>query len=365
MKTHNYNFVRRVNFIVRTDANKEIGYGHFFRTLVLAEKLTTLGATVQYLFYANPQIATILKKKKIKFHQFHAKNIKKLNTNEISWFLKKNKCFKKNCLIVDHPLADENYLKNAKNICDYLVVYVVDHLKERYYYGDILINQNYKASKNLIKSEKRSLKLVGTKFVLIGKNFLSLKKKYVKENSIFANFGGSDNYNLSQKLVKIFIGYIKQKQFNGIKLNLVVGPGYKYFRRIKSSTKNIKKIKIYKNPKNLNSIMSNSKIAIVAAGAICWELAYLGILGIIVPVSRNQNRNSKQLNRDKYFYSIEKRSFLSKNVIVDKIKFLFKNYDYIMKNKDRKLRTLVDGKGVDRVFENIKRVIEKKLNFIK
>ena len=160
MKTHNYNFLRRVNFIVRTDANKAIGYGHFFRTLVLAEKLTTLGATVQYLFYTNPQIATILKKKKIKFHQFHTnKNIKKLNTNEISWFLKKNKCFKKNCLIVDHPLADENYLKNAKNICDYLVVYVVDHLKERYYYGDILINQNYKASKNLIKSEKRSLKL--------------------------------------------------------------------------------------------------------------------------------------------------------------------------------------------------------------
>ena len=87
MKTHNYNFLRRVNFIVRTDANKAIGYGHFFRTLVLAEKLTTLGATVQYLFYTNPQIATILKKKKIKFHQFHTnKNIKKLNTNEISWF---------------------------------------------------------------------------------------------------------------------------------------------------------------------------------------------------------------------------------------------------------------------------------------
>ena len=31
-----------------------------------------------------------------------------------------------------------------------------------------------------------------------------------------------------------------------------------------------------------------------------------------------------------------------------------------MKNKEKKLTALVDGKGVDRVFENIKRVIEKK-----
>ena len=149
-------------------------------------------------------------------------------------------------------------------------------------------------------------------------------------------------------------------EMNKIRLNLVVGPGYKNLSRIKNFVKNIKRIKIYKNPKNFNSIMCNSKIAIVAAGAICWELAYLGISGIIVSVSRNQNRISKQLNKDKYFYSIEKKYFFSKNVIVDKIEFLFKNYDYIMKNKEKKLTALVDGKGVDRVFENIKRVIEKK-----
>ena len=33
-----------------------------------------------------------------------------------------------------------------------------------------------------------------------------------------------------------------------------------------------------------------------------------------------------------------------------------------MKNKERKLRTLVDGKGVDRIFDNIKKVIEKTLD---
>ena len=145
-----------------------------------------------------------------------------------------------------------------------------------------------------------------------------------------------------------------------INLNLVVGPGYNNFFKIKNFAKNIKEIKIYKNPRNFDSIMSGSKIAIVAAGSVCWELAYLGILGVIVPVSRNQNRVSKQLNKDKYFYSIEKKAFLSQNVIIDKIKFLLSHYNHIIKNKEKKLKTLVDGKGVNRILDNIKKLIEKK-----
>ena len=361
-----YKSLKRVNFFIRIDANKSIGYGHFFRTLVLAEKLKLFKANVKFIFNKNSKISEILKKKRINFFQLNnGKKKGQLNINEIKWLSKVKQKKKGVFLIVDHPLANTKYLREAKKISDYLLVFVVDHLKERYYYGDILINQNYKAHSKDIKSESNSLKLVGSKFILIRNSFLKLKKRYNKQNSIFANFGGSDNLNLSLKLVKIFVKFFEKMKINKIRLNLVVGPGYNHLARIKNFVKNIKRIKIYKNPKNFNSIMCNSKMAIVAAGAICWELAYLGISGVIVPVSRNQNRISKQLNKDKYFYSVGKKFFFSKNVIVDKIKFLFKNYDYIMKNKEKKLTALVDGKGVDRVFENIKRVIEKKLNFIK
>jgi UDP-2,4-diacetamido-2,4,6-trideoxy-beta-L-altropyranose hydrolase len=355
-----YKSLKRVNFFIRIDANKSIGYGHFFRTLVLAEKLKLFKANVKFIFNKNPKISEILKKKKISFFQLNndKKNIQ-LNINEIKWLSKAKQRKKGVFLIVDHPLADTKYLRGAKKISDYLLVFVVDHLKERYYYGDILINQNYKAKSVDIKSEKNSLKLVGSKFVLIRNNFIKLKKKYNKQNSIFANFGGADSLDFSFKLVKIFARFFEKIRIKKIKLNLIVGPGYNNFFRIRNFVKNIKGIKIYKNPKNFNSIISNSKIAIVSAGTICWELAYLGILGIIVPVSRNQNRVAKQLNKDEYFYSIEKKIFSSKNIMINKIKFLFENYDYIMKNKERKLRTLVDGKGVDRIFDNIKKVIKE------
>lgn len=355
-----YKSLKRVNFFIRIDANKSIGYGHFFRTLVLAEKLKLFKANVKFIFNKNSKISEILKKKKISFFQLNNdKKNDQLNIREIKWLSKLKQKKKKVFLIVDHPLADTKYLRGAKTISDYLLVFVVDHLKKRYYYGDILINQNYKANSRDIKSEKNSLKLVGSKFILIRNSFLKLKKKYNKHDSIFANFGGSDNLNLSFKLIKIFVKFLKRIKKSKIRLNLVVGPGYNDFSKIKKFVKNFKEIRIYKNPKNFNSIMVKSKIAIVAAGSICWELAYLGIPGIIVPVTKNQNRVSNQLNKDKYFYSIEKKFFLSKNKIIDKIEFLLKNYNYIVKNKQNKLKKLVDGKGVYRVIDIIKKITNK------
>ena len=361
MTFNKYRSLKKVNFFIRVDANKSIGYGHFFRTLVLAEKLKLLGVNVKFIFNKNQKITEILKKKKINFFQLNDDKKKgQLNINEIKW-LTKEKEKKRVFLIIDHPLADTKYLREAKAISDYLLVFVVDHLKKRYYYGNILINQNYKAKGEDIKSGNDSLKLTGSKFILIRNSFLKLRKKNNKQNSIFANFGGADNLDLSFSLAKIFTKFFEESKTKKIKLNLVVGPGYNNFSRIRNFVKNINGIKIYKNPKNFNSIMLNSKLAIVAAGSICWELAHLGILGIIVPVSKNQNRISEQLHKDKYFYSIGKKYFSSKNVLINKIKFLFNNYDHIMKNRERKLRTLVDGKGVDRIFNNIKKVIEKNI----
>ena len=61
-----YKSLKRVNFFIRIDANKSIGYGHFFRTLVLAEKLKLFKANVKFIFNKNSKISEILKKKKNK-----------------------------------------------------------------------------------------------------------------------------------------------------------------------------------------------------------------------------------------------------------------------------------------------------------
>ena len=52
---------------------------------------------------------------------------------------------------------------------------------------------------------------------------------------------------------------------------------------------------------------------------------------------------------------------ISNNKLIKYTSSEFNNYDHIMKNRERKLRTLVDGKGVDRIFNNIKKVIEKNI----
>ena len=361
MKTTSYRNTKDIKFFIRIDANKLIGYGHFYRTLVIAEKLKSEKVNVKYIFNKNSKIAKILKKKKIKFHQINCSNKNLvLEISEIRNLLKKQKKNKKIFLIIDHPYADTKYLKEAKNISDYLLVYAVDHLRKRYYFGDIIINQNYKASRNNIKAEKSALKLVGTKFILIRKNFLDLKKKYHKKNEIFANFGGSDNLDFSFKLLKLFESYIKNKQIKNIVLNIVVGPGYNNYNKLKKAAKRIKQIKVYNNPKNFNQIMVKSKMAIVAAGSICWELAYLKILGVVIAASKNQERVAQQLGNDKYFFNINKKKLLSPNLILNKVKFIFKNYQDTMKTNKNKFSKLVDGKGVERIFYNIQRLIIKK-----
>ena len=54
-----YKSLNRVDFFIRIDANKSIGYGHFFRTLVLAEKLKLLNANVKFIFNKNSRISEI------------------------------------------------------------------------------------------------------------------------------------------------------------------------------------------------------------------------------------------------------------------------------------------------------------------
>ena len=141
MTVNKFKSLKKVNFFIRVGVNKSIGYGHFFRTLVLAEKLKLCKANVKFIFNKNPKISEILKKKS------------QLNINEIKWLSKVKPKKKGVFLIVDHPLANTKYLREAKKISDYLLVFVVDHLKERYYYGDILINQNYKAQSKDIRKK--------------------------------------------------------------------------------------------------------------------------------------------------------------------------------------------------------------------
>ena len=71
MTFNKYRSLKKVNFFIRVDANKSIGYGHFFRTLVLAEKLKLLGVNVKFIFNKNKKITEILKKKKINFFQIN------------------------------------------------------------------------------------------------------------------------------------------------------------------------------------------------------------------------------------------------------------------------------------------------------
>ena len=158
----------------------------------------------------------------------------------------------------------------------------------------------------------------------------------------------------------LYLALIQNKQIKNIVLNIVVGPGYNNYNKLKKAAKRIKQIKVYNNPKNFNQIMVKSKMAIVAAGSICWELAYLKILGVVIAASKNQERVAQQLGNDKYFFNINKKKLLSPNLILNKVKFIFKNYQDTMKTNKNKFSKLVDGKGVERIFYNIQRLIIKK-----
>ena len=179
----------------RADAGQQIGYGHFIRTLALADMLkedfectfyTQSPTAYQRELLAQVCPIVALPSDDKRFDLF----INYLTGNEI--------------VVLDNYFFTSDYQltikeKGCKLVC-------IDDMHDKHYYADIVINQGLGYSQSDYSCENYTRFAFGLKYSLLRKPFLEVRKSFqrrIDSNSlrVLVAFGGSDFLNLTSKVI--------------------------------------------------------------------------------------------------------------------------------------------------------------------
>ena len=242
--------------IFRTDAGANIGYGHFIRSLALANMLKNdfdiSFATVDPTEYQKEQILCIgtlySLNKDTHFEDF----IEYLQGNEI--------------VVLDNYFFTTDYQKTIKNKGTKLVC--IDDMHDKHYVADLIINQGI-TSKNIFSVEQYTQFCLGIDWLLLRPPFIDAYKKHKNKeniqsiNNIVVGFGGADLYNLTKRTIHV-LTEIK----NIRSIDVIIGDMFQR-KEIPSS----EKVKLHQNisAEEIAYLFSNCDLAILPTSTICLE----------------------------------------------------------------------------------------------
>ena len=256
----------------RADASATIGYGHFVRTLALADMLKESFDCVFYTSEPTPyQIAEMEKvcpfvalQEDAKFETF----LDLLDGNEI--------------VVLDNYFFTTDYQREIKAKGCKLVC--IDDMHNKHYVADAVINHG-KPSLEEFDCEPYTKLYIGDGYKLLRKPFLSKYEYRQRNNVAIVNLGGADPYRLTDRIVSLLIQ-------TELPYKIVVILGDKVYL----SEQNRKMVETRSNltAEQMAGLFETSAFAILPASTVSIEAASRGIPRLTGYQADNQEEGYKK-----------------------------------------------------------------------
>lgn len=335
--------------IFRVDGYSNIGIGHLMRCVALADGLSRKGFRI--IFCIKP-IDRILIDEILKSNFTISEIPVGLTLEEdAEWVISEIEKYKARIVVLDGYHFDNNYFYSIKQKTFFLVC--IDDLAENFQYSDLIINQNIYAIEAMYSTNifKPARLLLGPKYALLRLEFKELHdsaRTFKKVSNILITFGGSDSENQTLKTLKALEGI--KGNFN---IAVVLGVSNHNVNSISDYVSLSKKnIKIINNSKDMHNLMLKADIAISGGGVTTWELCCLGLPMLQIILASNQEEIVNELERKGASVKLGWYKDVFENDIRVAILDLIGDVD-----RRRAMsccsRSIVDGKGVERVAEDI------------
>lgn len=333
---------------IRADGGSIIGMGHIIRSLALASKLKEHGHEVFFICRLDD------------FSDKYTNGIKLVELSGFKVITIKEKDLKKeiknieaDCILTDSYDVDEEYFDIIKKI--FLVsgcIYDTDCQNINKFNVDFFINPDLYAIKENYTTNNDTKKLLGSKYVILRKEFLKcgnnkFKVAYTMKN-IMVTLGGGNSYPYINRILK---NIVNLEQFNFF---IILGMGISHCDKenlIKEYGK-YKNINIFYNVNDMWSIMLKCDLAVSSCGTTLYELMYLGIPTIGIVTAENQ--------------IVMGDYFIKNNIIsIYEVDFIKEAILQISFSKRREMnniyKKMIDGKGIDRITKTIENLYNKKI----
>ena len=245
--------MKKPTILFRADASSQIGYGHFIRSLALAEMLKNdfeiRFATVNPTGYQLQELSAVCSCIQLNQNSHFEDFLSLLTGNEI--------------VVLDNYFFTTEYQQKIKNKGCKLVC--IDDMHDRHYVADIVINHGVD-DPTLFSVEPYTGLCLGVEWALLRKPFLEASSRNNPKNqaikNIVVNFGGVDYHDITNKVIK------KLKSQNPeIIINAIVGGGYS--GKIESSDT----VRFHQSvsAQKVADLFSQCDLAVLSASTICFE----------------------------------------------------------------------------------------------
>ena len=348
--------------VFRVDASLNMGTGHVMRCLTLAQVLKDNGANVEFI--CRKHEGNLIDK--VRASEFIIHELEVFEETEVDDKLAHScwlgatqqqdaddcidilKAEKLDWLIVDHYALDEEWQKRLKPYCEKLMV--IDDLADRKHQCDILLDQTFGRQKkdySALTPEDCKL-LLGSQYALLRPEFAkwrvcSLERRNnPKFKRLLVNMGGVDVDNITENV----LDELKMCNLpNDIHITIVMGGSAPHLESVEFKASTLPyKTEVKVDVGNMAEIMSNSDIAIGAAGSTTWERCCLGLPTIQIVIAKNQLFSAETLAH----HNIVK---LAKEI--KETTYLLESSSEWMKSVGSSALEICDGMGSYKVFNKM------------
>lgn len=317
-----------------TEGGLEMGMGHVYRSITLAEELQAKGGEIYFLTKSNHIVVNQIGNSGFKV-------IKLKNNGDIIHSLEE---IKPNVAIIDRGEVEELFAKKLKDKLNARLV-IFGNLSTANKYADVVINiigSNFKNRKFLDKNTN-TLYYYGPRYYILRKEFYEFKKSGKELNDrikkILLIFGGSDPLNLTSKVLDELLSWEEE-----LKINVVLGTGFIYFDELNKVIEKYQNkkgnVKLYRDVKNIAELMYKADLAIVSPGISMFEALCVG-----TPVIAISETSFQKNLFDEFFPTLHEDE-------IDKLKNIISTCDFLKPN-EKYIKNLDIGEGKMEVIETI------------
>ncbi len=342
--------LRGKRLIVRADANNEIGWGHLMRCLALARAWQDAGG--QVTFITDCQSDGL--RQRLREEGFGTHLLAHPYPHNSDWDRTKGILInhKTTWVVLDGYHFDEAYQQRIRD-CGHRLLVIDDMAHLKHYFADIVLNQNLHAEQLHYSGEAYTHWLLGTRYVLLRREFLAWKnwKREITKvaQHVLVTMGGGDPKNSTLGVIQV----LQDIDVPGLEAVVVVGASNPHLKLLKAATKQSRiPINLIEDARNMPELMAWADIAISAGGSTAWELAFMGLPAIFLPLTDNQRPITRSLASagaalDLGYYSE------ATPVDIRKALVLFLSEKKVRVKMTQRGRQLVDGEGISRVMMSI------------
>jgi UDP-2,4-diacetamido-2,4,6-trideoxy-beta-L-altropyranose hydrolase len=273
--------------IFRADAGQQIGVGHVMRCLALAQCWQETGG--QSIFVMGGEASLLSERLPAEGVRVSCLSTTTgsaqdaLQTTEIA--LQSGARW----VVADGYHFASDYQQHLKD-SGISILLIDDRGYPDHCFADIILNQNIHANDKLYpKRESDTRLLLGPKYVLLRKEFLKWQH-WRRENDdlaskVLVTFGGTDPHHLTFKTLKAF----KKISIESLQVVVAIGSNNPDYENLRSDVDKLgAKIEIRRNVADMAELIAWADVAVSAGGSTCWEMAYMGLPGLVIVAAENQ-----------------------------------------------------------------------------